>query len=75
MTIKLSRHRRPLYVTPWGIRIKWGLKIPYNHIAFYKDHGTDEQGRQRIQIVDEMDREYWVRLSRFQYRLFAIGNQ
>jgi len=62
--------RRPLLVTPWAIWLKPGLKIRYIDILFFKAHGTDERGRQRLQIVDEMDREYWTRLNPVQFAIF-----
>lgn len=63
-------NRRPFLVTPWAIWIKPRLKIRYRNIRFYKEHGTDEAGRAILQVVDELDREYWVRLKPFQYALF-----
>lgn len=66
--------KRPFMVTPWAIWIKPRLKVKYIDIRFYKEHGTDEQGRQRLQIVDELDREYWTRLTRLQYFLFRLDN-
>jgi hypothetical protein len=62
-------------VTPWAIWIKPRLKIRYRFIKFYLEHGTDEQGRVRVQIVDEIDRDYWVRLKPNQYRLFRFMNK
>lgn len=62
-------------VTPWALWIKPHLKIKYIDIRFYKEHGTDEQGRIRLLIVDEMDREYWTRLKPWQYRLFELMNR
>lgn len=64
--------RRPMMLTPFAIWIKPRLKIRYRYIKFYLEHGTDEQGRIRIQIVDEIDRDYWVRLNRRQYWLFRM---
>jgi hypothetical protein len=62
--------RRPLLVTPWAIWIKLRLRIPYCTIRLYVEHGEDERGRTRMQIIDEFDREYWVRLKPWHYKLF-----
>lgn len=64
--------KRPFMVTPWAIWIKPRLKLRYRYIKFYREHGTDEAGRIRLQIVDELDREYWVRLKPRQYALFRF---
>ncbi len=64
--------RRPLLVTPFSIWLKPRLKIRYRDILFYIEHETDEQGRIRLQLVDEMDRAYWVRLTPKQYRIFSL---
>lgn len=64
--------RRPLFVTPFSIWLKPGLKIKCTDILFHLEHETDEQGRIRLQLVDEMDRAYWVRLTPKQYRIFSL---
>jgi hypothetical protein len=64
--------RRPLAVTPWFIWIKPRLKVRYIDIRFHREHGKDDQGKIRVQIVDDFDREYWIRLSPLRYRLFCL---
>jgi len=64
--------RRPLLVTPFSIWIKPRLKIRYIDVRFFKEHGADETGRIRIQLVDDIDREYWIRLKPFQYRILRF---
>ena len=59
--------KRPLLITPFSLWVKPGLKI-----RFFLEHGADEAGRMQLQIVDELDREYWVRLKPFQYALFRF---
>ena len=61
--------RRPMLVTPWSIWIKPRLRVKYIDIRFWKDLGMDENGKQKVQLVDELDREYFVRLSPRQYRM------
>lgn len=67
--------KRPFLVTPFSLWVKPRLKIPYRNIRFFLEHGTDEQGRIRLQVVDELDREYWTRLTRLQYFFFRLGNR
>lgn len=62
---------RPFLVTPWAIYIKPRLKVSYDTIWHFIEHGQDEQGRQRIQIIDDQDREYWVRLKGWKLWLFT----
>ena len=64
--------RRPLLLTPWTIWVKPRLKIRYHDIRFHLEHGTDDQGRIRVQIVDESDREYWLRMTPWQYAFFCF---
>ena len=64
--------RRPFLVTPFSIWLKPRLKIRYRDILFYIEHEIDEQGRIHLQLVDEMDRAYWVRLTPKQYRIFNL---
>jgi len=64
-------NRRPFLVTPWSVWINPHLKIRYRFIKFYLEHGMDDQGRIRTQIVDEIDREYWVRLKPWQHRMLS----
>lgn len=63
--------RRPLLALPWTIWLKPGVTIHKRAVLFVKEHGIDAQGRIRVQIVDDFDREYWLRLTRWQYRLFG----
>lgn len=73
MLIRMLR-RRPFLVTPWSIWIKPRLRIKYWNISFVRGYGKDERGRTILKIVDEMDREYWTRLSPLRFFLFKLGN-
>lgn len=64
--------KRPFLVTLWAIWIKPRLKIRYIDIRFHREHGKDDQGKILLQIVDDFDREYWVRMSPWRYRLFKL---
>ena len=55
--------RRPFLVTPWAIWINPRLKLRCRYIKFWLDMGTDDRGRTIVKIVDEIDRDYWVRMS------------
>jgi hypothetical protein len=43
--------------------------VKYIDLRFWKDLGENENGKQKVQLVDELDREYFVRLSPRQYSL------
>ena len=64
--------KRPLLITPFSLWIKPRLKIRFRDIRLFLEHGTDEQGRAILQVVDELDREYWVRLKPWQYIMFRF---
>lgn len=66
--------RRPFLVTPWSIWIKPGLKLKYRDI-WHVNELEKVGGKTRLHIIDEMDREYWIRLKPHQWRLFCLFNE
>lgn len=60
--------RRPLLVTPWSIWIKPGLQLKYRDI-WHINELEKVEGKTRLHILDEMDREYWVRVTPFQLKV------
>lgn len=69
--MKNPLHRRPLYISPWCIRIKPRMKVSFDTIWHIADHGRDGSGKVITQIIDEFDREYWLRLRPLAFRYIA----
>lgn len=60
-------NRRPFLITPWSIWIKPRLKIPFIAVWAALYRGEDEQGRIRVELIDDFDRVYWLRLTPRQF--------
>ncbi len=55
--------RRPFLVTPLAIWVNPRLKLRCRFIRLWLDMGTDDPGRTIAKIVDDLDRDYWVRMT------------
>ena len=66
--IKNIFRRRPFLVTRWRLWLSPQVSIRRHQVRFIKAVESLPDGRCRVQIVDEQDREYWVRLTDKQLR-------
>lgn len=59
-------HRRPLLVLPWKIVVKPRFVIRRRNVDLVRLLEDLPDGRIRVEITDQFDRMYWVRLTRRQ---------
>lgn len=58
----------PLAVTWFAVWLSPFNRIRYSYIKFYQSHGIQDDGHILVEIVDEIDRQYFISMTDRQLR-------